>query len=156
MILAITFLIQSCGIGYAVRGTVKKTITVENKVVPENFIEDDQTLLILLWSKNSYDKYVIKAFDKFYMGNKEYVTINQYRNEEKYEDLDKYPFVFSQGPGAIEQYEGGNYSYVFSGSRPFHIFDRKEKTFYRSILNSGFFFRVMEAYAMRLEYYRLN
>ena len=148
------FFLNSCGIGLLVRGVAKKSITVENNVVPKKFIDKNETLIILLWESGSYDKYAKKAFDKFYLGKKEYVTYNDFRTLDKYQDLDKYPYVFSQGPGEKEMYETDTYSYSYTGSRPFHIYDRREGTFSKSKIRSGFFFRIMQAYAMKLNTYR--
>lgn len=144
------FTLDSCGIGYLVRGTARKKYTKENKVIPPDFIEKDEVLLILKWEQGSYDKYAKKAFDKFYEGKKEYVTMAQLLSEE-YSDVEKYRYVFSQGPGSPTMYEGKSYSYTFEGSRPFHIYDRLEGGFYKSNITSGFFYRIMQAYAMNLE-----
>lgn len=152
--LATIFSLNSCGIGFLVRGVVKKSITVENKVVPEKFIKANETLIILMWESGSYDKYAKKAFDKFYKGKKVYVNFNDFKTKEKYQDLEEYPFVFSQGPGDKAMYEGNNYTFTYSGSRPFHIYDRREGTFSRSKITSGFFYRVMQAYAMKLNTFR--
>jgi hypothetical protein len=155
LLLVISILtLNSCGIGLLVRGAVKKTITVENKVVPTKFIEAEETLIILMWEDGSYDKYAKKAFDKFYKGKKVYINFKEFKTNEKYQDLDDYPYVFSQGPGDMRMYEGNSYSFSYSGSRPFHIYDRREGTFSKSKVTSGFFYRVMQAYAMKLDTYR--
>jgi len=144
---------NSCGIGLIIRGAAKRKITVENNIVPPNYIEPNQTLIVALWGTKSYDKYAIKAFNKFYKGKKEFVNLGELKTNPKYEDLETYPFVFSQGPEDINLYEGDSFSYVFSGGRPFHIFDRKEKKFYMMSFHSGFFYRMIQAYAMKLNTY---
>jgi hypothetical protein len=149
-VLSLLTLIQSCGIGLIVRGAAKNKITVEKKVVPPDFIKRDQTLIILMWGDKSYDRYAMKAFKRFYTGKMEFVPFNDLLTNPKYEDLEAYPYVFSQGPGELKMYEGGSYSYTFSGGRPFHIFDRAEKTFYTSPFTSSFFYRIMQAYAKKL------
>jgi hypothetical protein len=155
LLAVLIFTLDSCGIGYLVRGTARKKYTKENKVIPPDFIENDEVLLILKWEQGSYDKYAMKAFDKFYTGKKEYVTMNQLLSEE-YADAEKYRYVFSQGPGDLTMYEGKSYSYTFEGSRPFHIYDRLNNEFYRSNITSGFFYRIMQAYAMNLEKERIK
>lgn len=145
--------LNSCGLGLIARGGAKKSMSVEKGTVPKDFIQKDQTLIVLLWGDKSFDKYAKKAFEKFYTGKKKFVTFSELKTDEKYQDLDKYPFVYSQGPGDIAMYEGNSYSYTFSGSRPFHIFDRRSKTFYRPRFRSGFFSRVMQGHAMALSTY---
>ena len=145
--------LSSCGIGLIIRGAAKNSLSVKKGTVPTDFIAKDQTLIVLLWGDRSYDKYVKKAFNKFYTGKKKFVTFSDLKNNEEYQDLDKYPFVYSQGPGDLEMYEGTSYSYTFSGSRPFHIFDRRSKTFYRPKFRSGFFGRVMQGHAKALSAY---
>ena len=152
-ILSILFITNSCGLGLIVRGTAKKSLTVEKKTVPPNFIEKDETLLILLWG-DAYDKYAEKAFNKFYAGKKKYVTFDQYFSGEYPEE--EYPFVFSQGPGSPKMYSGESYSFTFEGSRPFHIYDRRSKEFYKARVTSGFFARVIQAYAIRLDEIRIE
>lgn len=148
--LLIVFGLSSCGIGLLVRGVAKKSITVEKGVVPPNFIKSNQTLIVLMWGTKSYDKYAMKAFNRFYDGKKIYLSLNDLLTVEKYQDLERFPYVFSQGPGDMTMYSGKSYSYTYSGSRPFHILDRKEGKFYNSRINSGFFYRIMQAYAMKL------
>ena len=150
------FSLNSCGIGLIVRGAAKKSISVEKGTAPKTFIGKDEVLLLLLWENKAYDKQVKKAFDKFYEGKKEYVTYSELKSNEKYQNLDKYPFVFSQGPENKMLYEGtGNFSYTFTGSRPFHIYDRREKTFHMSRFTSGFYGRMIQAYAMKLNKIRV-
>jgi len=108
-VFVLTMMLNSCGVGLIVRGVVKKSVSVEKETVPEGFIRKDQTLLIMMWQNDQYDRYAKKAFDKFYSGKKS-----------------------------------------FSGSRPFHIFDRANKKFYTARVRSGFFYRLMQGYAMKL------
>lgn len=148
--LILSVLLNSCGLGLIVRGVAKNSITKENEVVPPDFIKSDQTLIILMWGTESYDKFARKAFNKFYQGKKLFIGMDELINNDKYQDLNKYPYVFSQGPGESKMYDGSPYNYTFSGSRPFHIFDRREEEFYKSKVNSGFYSRVMQAYAKKL------
>jgi hypothetical protein len=145
--------LSSCGIGLIVRGAAKKSMSVEKGTVPPDFIQKNQTLIVLLWGDKSFDKYAKKAFNKFYTGKKKFVTFSELKNDEEYQDVDKYPFVYSQGPGDLAMYEGNSYSYTFSGSRPFHIFDRRNKTFYKPNFRSGLFSRVMQGHAKALNAY---
>lgn len=153
LLLTAMTILQACGIGLLVRGAAKKRITIENNTVPPDYIKKDQTLIILLWGDKSYDKYAIKAFKQFYKGKMEFVSFNELLTNPKYEDLESYPYVFSQGPGELKMYEGGSYTYSFEGGRPFHIFDRANKTFYRSPFHSSFFYRIIQAYAKKLNTY---
>jgi hypothetical protein len=148
-LLLILFSTSSCGIGLIVRGAVKKSVSVEKKTVPPAYIAKNQVLLVLMWEVKSYDKYAKKAFEKFYNGKVEYVTFEQLLSD-RYSDVDKFPYVFSQGPGDKKMYLGESYSFSYEGSRPFHIYDRKNEKFYRSRISSGFFSRVMQGYAMKL------
>ena len=150
LLLVSSLTLSSCGVGLIVRGIVKKSVSVENETVPQGFIRKDQTLLIMMWQNDAYDRYAKKAFDKFYSGKKKFVTFSDLKENEEYQDLDAYPFVFSQGPSDIKLYEDDSFSFSFSGSRPFHIFDRANKKFYKSKVASGFFSRVMQGYAMKL------
>lgn len=146
----ILFATSSCGIGLIIRGSVKKSLSVEKGSVPPEYIDKNQVLLVLLWGVGSYDIYVTEAFDKFYDGKKEYVTFEQFFSD-KYSDLDKYQYVFSQGPGEKEMYSGESYSFTYKGSRSFHMYDRKNEKFYKSKITSGFFARVIQGYAMKLD-----
>ncbi|MDD2982186.1 MAG: hypothetical protein PHQ74_02250 [Crocinitomicaceae bacterium] len=154
-LLLILFSTSSCGIGLIVRGAVKSSLSVEKKTVPPNFIDNKEVLLVLLWGENSYDDYVKKAFEKFYDGKKEFVTFEQYFSG-KYNDVNKFAYVFSQGPGEKKMYTGEPYSFTYEGSRSFHVYDRKNEKFYRSKINSGFFARVIQGYAMKLDKIRKN
>jgi len=150
LLFILVMMLNSCGVGLIVRGVVKKSVSVENETVPNGFIRKDQTLLIMMWQNDAYDRYAKKAFDKFYSGKKKFVTFSDLKENEEYQDLDAYPFVFSQGPSDIKLYEDDSFSFSFSGSRPFHIFDSANKKFYKSKVASGFFSRVMQGYAMKL------
>ena len=154
MFALVAVLASSCGIGLIIRGSAKKSVSVENKTVPADFISKDQTLLVLLWG-DVYDDYAIKAFKKFYHGPIEYVGFAELHTE-KYSDLDRYSYVFSQGPGEEKMYSGGDYSFSFEGSRPFHMYDRRDKSFYKAQIRSGFFARVIQGYAMKLESIRVG
>ena len=149
-VFVLTMMLNSCGVGLIVRGVVKKSVSVEKETVPEGFIRKDQTLLIMMWQNDQYDRYAKKAFDKFYSGKKKYVTFGDLKENEEYQDLELYPYVFSQGPSDIKLYEEDSFSFSFSGSRPFHIFDRANKKFYTARVKSGFFYRLMQGYAMKL------
>jgi hypothetical protein len=142
--------LNSCGVGLIVRGATKKNLSVEKNTVPPTYIRKDQTLIVGLWGVESYDKYVKKAFNKFYKGKKEFVYLGKLRTNEKYEDKDTYPFVFSQGPENIKLYKDENFSFTFTGGRPFHIFDRNTEKFYMLPFHSGYFGRVIQGYAMKL------
>ncbi len=150
---ALLISLTSCGIGLIVRGVAKNKYTKENEVIPESFIDEDATLLIMMWGSSSYDKFARKAFDRFYHGKKEYISFTDLANKEKYSDLEKYPFIFSQGDDA-SMYSGKGASFYYEGSRPFHIFDRKKDKFHMANVTSGFFYRIMQAYAKQMEFYR--
>ena len=146
-----TIVLNSCGVGLIVRGAVKNSLSTEKGTVPEGFIGKDQTLLIMMWENDAYDRYAKKAFNKFYSGKKKFITFRELKENEMYQDLDAFPYVFSQGPPDIKLYEDDSFSFAFSGSRPFHIFDRANNKFYSSKITSGFFSRVMQGYAMKLD-----
>lgn len=127
-----------------------KAVLKKDEVVPPDFIKPDETLIVLMWGDESYDKYARGAFNEFYQGKKVFIGFGDLMENEKYQDLDKYPYVFSQGPGESEMYESSSYRYTAYGSRPFHIYDRRKKEFYKSKVTSGFYKRIMEGYARGL------
>jgi hypothetical protein len=143
---------SSCGIGLIVRSSAKKNISPEKGTVPPSFISKNATLLILVWDTDAgFNNFSKKAFNKFYSGNNEFVTFKEFMSNEKYKNLEKYPYIFNQGPGDKKIYEGNGYEFTYRGGRPFHIFDRKENKFYNSKSNSGFYSRIIQAYAMKLD-----
>jgi hypothetical protein len=153
MLVGVMMTTSSCGIGFLVRGVIKGSLSTEKGSVPEDFIGKDETLLIMLWGSESYDKYVKKAFDKFYTGKKEYISFDELQKE-RYQNIEKYPYIFSQGPGNPRMYNGEAYSYSATGSRPFHVYERSTRKAYRGTVTSGMYYRVMQAYAMKLNEYR--
>lgn len=142
--------LNSCGIGFLVRGVVKGSLKEENKSLPESFNPKNETILVMMWNDGSYDKYARKAFTGKYKGKVEYVSFADLKKG-KYQDVETYRYAFSQGPTNMDLYTKDSFSYSFSGSRPFHILDRKTGTFYRLTVTSGFYYRVMQAYAMKFE-----
>lgn len=154
VLLASTALItNSCGIGFLVRGVVKNSLKTENNSLPEELDLKNQTILVMMWNSGSYDKYAQKAFQKKYGGKCEFIGFEELKKE-KYANMDKYRYAFSQGPGDSKLYTEDSFSYSFTGSRPFHIYDRQKNSFYNLRVRSGMYYRVMQAYAMRLEQIR--
>lgn len=139
--------ISSCG--FLVRGVVKSSLKTSNNSLPSDLDLKNTTLLVMLWSEG-YDRYARKAWGKKYGGKMEYVTFADIKTE-KYANTDKYRYAFSQGPGKMELYTKDSYSFVYSGSRPFHLYDRKTGKFYDLHIRSGLTQKVIEAYAMRFE-----
>lgn len=152
--IALTLCLSSCGIGLIIRGVSKKHLTVEREAIPPDFPGNDGTLLIMLWGTKSFDKYEIKAFDKFYHGKKKYIGFGDLKKDE-FQDVEKYRFIFSQGPGDSAMYTSNSYSYS-NTSRVYHIWDRQTGEFYNGHIKSSFFYRILQAYAKNMEKYRTN
>lgn len=140
-------------IGAAIaKGVAKRNITVEKGAIPPDFGKSKHTLMAVKTGKNSYDKYLIKNFEK-YQG--EYVIINPEDTESSaYADLEKYRYRFeflfeehgllnAPGPNASSS---NNTATV----RRFLIYDRLKDEVYASRITSSFYSKVMKAYIENL------
>ncbi|TCP27874.1 hypothetical protein EV195_10133 [Tenacibaculum skagerrakense] len=148
---------SSCGI--MVQGIAAGKISTEKGSMPPDFGKTKHVLLCKLKGKRGLDKYMKKHISNYYKGEVEFVTYQDLKENNKYSDKDKYRYVFE----SKEHSNSGNYinsngmpsatSYI---SYSFGIFDRKALKNYSNDMSSGYFGKLIKAYAKKMEEERLG
>ena len=99
ILILITTILNSCGA--AVKSVANNHLTEEKGAIPPNFGANNTTLVFITYRK-SYNKYLKKNVKKYYTGEHEFVTNEEFNRDKKYKNLDKYRYVFdykSVSPG---------------------------------------------------------
>jgi hypothetical protein len=84
-------LLTSCGA--AVTSMANKHLTEERGAIPPDFGKDNSTIVFITY-KRSYNKYLKKNVKKIYKGKYEFATKEDFESLEKYNDIDRYRYVF--------------------------------------------------------------
>ena len=135
--------LSSCG-GMVKNAALKKT-TIENEAIPSGFGKESSVLICKLVYRNSIDRYMKKHIENNYKGKYEFVTKNNLFSS-KYDNKDKYRYVFEHKTTNANPISGPNYS-VFS----YQIRDRKTNKTYTNGVYSSYFSKLIEAYVLAME-----
>jgi hypothetical protein len=131
-----------------------RLIKAEKSTIPLNFRGDSFYLVGILHNRNSYDRYLKKAFEKRYTGN--YILVTNEELEKKYTDVQKYRYVFDYlkadlSYGKSTSIVTGKEKYVEYSTYKFYVIDRTTSTKYQSNRNGDAFFYEIQAYLMLLD-----
>lgn len=151
-IFTIPITITSCG--SIAKSHAKKEFTEEFKAIPPKFGYPNTTLLVTLRGRNSYDKYLKKAVEK-YKGAIVYIGIGE-ENLVEFADKSKYRFVFDYTSGSTSTvvYSDGLGSSVTA--KRFFVKDRIEDKMYQCGFETSYFAKALEAYFENLEIKRIS
>ncbi len=161
LLLILTFSLlafNSCGV--IVKTMALNNYSVKKNAIPPEFGNEDTVLLCILKGSNSRRKYTGRAFTKKYHGKVEFIeTMELY--SKKYEDVNKYRYVFDYNSGNLGATISQNQSTGFiETSTPstsnYFMLDRKKWKNYNSGFSSGFYGKLLKAYAINLEKKRLE
>lgn len=149
-----TMFLGSCGIGLLVirpisRNQIQKSINTN--IPPDLGKENTNVIFLLIGTK--YDKYIKKRAPKFYLGKQKFMTIKEAgKLTSDTEDVDR--FIFSCTDPAVSFDNFQNTTNITP--RYFYIYDRLENKKYQCSPYSSLYVRVMEAYLMEMENYRIS
>ncbi len=139
-------LFTSCGA--IVKGKANKYLTEEKGAIPPEFGKENTTLLFIT-HKRSYNKYLKKNVKKRFKGNYEIISSNELNANDKYQDIIKYRYVFD--------YDYRSYSYTKSDLSPgtgqvkkFYILDRKNNKRFASKMTSSYWSKLQKVYLKKL------
>jgi len=147
----IPLLLNSCG--SMVKSSAAKKMTVENGAIPPDLGKDNTVLLCVLKGRNSRDKYMKKHIEKYYKGRYEFILEHEVY-ESKYSNKEIYRYVFDYNAGSVEVVGEDINGRVKTKNLPtssYYILDRKTGTNYYSDAPSGYFSKLIEAYAINME-----
>ncbi|GAA3507966.1 hypothetical protein GCM10022393_17580 [Aquimarina addita] len=143
-------LLTSCGA--IVKSKGNKYLTEEKGAIPPEFGKEKNTLLFIT-HHSSYNKYLKKNTRKIYKGDYELVSEDEFKTNDKYEDLNKYRFVFDYNyisPGYDVVRADGSTRAPLYNVKKFRILDRKENKEYVSKITSSFWSKLQKVYLKKL------
>lgn len=151
LLMIITLSLNSCFIAKSIEAKhARAEFTTENKAIPPSFGKSNAILLCVLQGRNSYDKYLKSAVKNNYKG--EYVLIYPYDlSLEKYNDKEKYRYVFDYGYGSTITTTWSDGLSASSTYKRFNVYDRLEDKKYESGAEFSFFANAMKIYMANLE-----
>jgi len=154
--IALPLVLNSCG--SIVKSEASNKMTVENGAIPPDLGKDNSTLICVLKGRDSRDNYMKKHIKKNYNGKYEFVLESDL-NSEKYNDSDKYRYLFDYNAGSVQSTSFSSPTNGFETrnlpTSSYFIKDRKSNEYYFSNISSGFFSKLIEAYSINMEKVRL-
>jgi hypothetical protein len=147
LVLALSFtLLPSC-----LMPIFKSKTSEKAGCIPPDVGIDSTIIIAVTHNRMSYDKYLIKNFNKVYNGKFIFVAEDTIESALQgiYQNKEKYRFVFDYGIGNVYVWED-SHNEAFSTNK-YYIYDRKENKKYYSKITSSFFSKVMRAYIINLE-----
>ncbi len=151
LFLLIFILMTSCGA--LVKGVANGKLTEKKGAIPPDFGKDTNSVMVFITSNRSYNKYLKKNVSKIYKGKYIFVSLDEFESNEKYNDIDKYRFVFdynNQMPGYNVVRSDGSIRAPLYNVKKFSIEDRKEKKIYRSKITSSYWSKIQKVYLKKL------
>jgi hypothetical protein len=151
-------------------GSVAQKISIESGEIPPDMKNKDFILIGVLIGKRSYDKYVLKEFEK-YTGN--YILATESEIEEKYNDVKKYRYImnYQMEQGSIQTYNSNSrygkpapgvdfaepkYSSQNTTGFRYYLIDRLENKTYTRNSRSSFYAKEMRAYLQAIDRIRMK
>ncbi|WP_347374584.1 hypothetical protein [Aequorivita sp. Q41] len=148
ILILISLITSLASCGAMVKGTANKKLTVEKGAIPPEFGSEKTTMLFITHHR-SYNKYLKKNVADIYKGDFEIISEKEFKSDVKYEDKQKYRYVFN--------FESKSYSYtksdLSSGSgevKKFYVLDRKNEKKYFSPMTSSFWSKLQKVYLKKL------
>ncbi len=143
-------MLSSCGA--IVKSKANKYLTEEEGAIPPDFGKENTTLLFIT-HRNSYNKYLKKNTRKIYQGDYELISKKEFESNSKYEDISKYRFVFDYSavsPGYTVIRGDGSMRDPLYDVKKFRILDRKSEKEYVSKMTSSFWSKLQKVYLKNL------
>ena len=152
---------------FSCTAAMKTTIDDDGKQIPPGFGKKNETLLVIMKGKRSYDKYLEKNFEQNYFGK--YIIIDKAELiSAKFKNTDTYRYVFEEdyhqetpeysgsqiaaaNKRALERGGGPGVDYTPNIYAKFQVTDRKSGIIYRTKHGTGAFSAWMKAYIQALE-----
>lgn len=157
--IVLSLILNSCGA--LVKGKANKYATVEQGAIPQEFGQDNITLLFITKGKRSYDKYLKRNVKKAYHGKYKFISITDLSSD-SYSNLDEYPYYFDfqakqyQSYSQNEVIHGPGGGFKRSTVRKFAIHDRRTNTTYPIKMTSGYWSKLQRVYIKNMEAQRLK
>jgi hypothetical protein len=157
--LSLLVLMNSCG--SLVKNKAENYVTVEKGAIPENFGAGNTTMLFIVKSKKSYDKYLVSNIEEVYNGKYELIT-NQELLSAKYQNLKEYPYYLDFNLKTYQRYSrnstihGPGGGFTTSSLRQFYIKDRRSEKEYKMKMTSGYWSKLQRVYIENMEAERLK
>jgi len=153
--IAALFMFSSCGM--IIRSYIKK----DTENVPPDFGKEKTTLLVVR-ERKGYNKKVDKIFQKHYTGD--YVFIDREELYTKYSDTTNYRYLIDDDVSISKMYvttvttdrstgfQSRSTAPQSSGSRSFHILDRKTRKIHDTGISSGTSWKkILKTYLKKLD-----
>ena len=161
LLLSVCFVFSSCFIGkMKTVSEAKKEFTVEKNAIPKDFGNDSNTILLcVLKDRKSYDKYLKNKVEKKYHGNTIFILEDDLQNNPKYQDVNKYRYVFDYKEGkprTVTTTMDGQMRQNTVHYKQFYIKDRKNNQVYLNGSEYSLFAKAMEVYFENLEQVRTS
>jgi hypothetical protein len=134
---AIAFCLISCS--PITKSLTESRLSVETGTLPANFNEGSIMLFITHERETAYDRYLKKNVIEGYKGPYELVSWQELKQNEKYNDLEKYRFFFDYNAVGVSH-----------DGREFYIKDRKTFYAYKSPVVSASWAKVIKVYVEKL------
>ena len=144
-VLLFCFLSQSCT--KSPNSKQSANITIESGEIPPDMATEKFVLIGRLYQDESYDKYLVKEFDK-YTGEKLLATDSDI--SDRYSDVNKYRYVleyYTEKHGHTDMH--GHHTSV--SVKHFYIYDQKTATVYKRNETSGFFAQQIRSYLSAID-----
>ncbi|MEO1032721.1 MAG: hypothetical protein AAFX55_15015 [Bacteroidota bacterium] len=146
--------LTSCGV--IVKSKANKYLTEDMGAIPPDFGKNASTTLFIT-HHGSYNRYMKRNVEKIYQGAYEFATTEQYLSDERFQDIDKYRFVFdfnyipTVAMGSVIETPLGPEQNTWIGKvKKFRILDRKENKEYVSKMTSGYWSKLQKVYLKKL------
>lgn len=144
MVTLYALFLSSCGI--SVKPKSKQYISVERGAIPPDFGVENSTLLCISGTKQ-YTKYLIKNFESLYLRDFKVIEKNDLQSD-KYDDIEKYRFVFDfYEVFKVQNTSNGS---TTRSSKKFFITDRKDGKKYHCQFTTPYYSKLQKVYIEKL------
>ena len=150
-------LLSSCGA--IVKSKANKYLTEENGAIPPEFGNENTTVLFLTHHR-AYNKYLKRNVEKIYEGDYELITGEEFESNHKYQDIDKYRFVFDYDyivyDYTMYDYTNQSLKVKYGKVKKFNVLDRKIDKRFVSKMTSGYWSKLQKVYLKNLNEKRIS
>tara|TARA_R110002050_G_scaffold299255_1_gene464323 strand:+ start:731 stop:1378 length:648 start_codon:yes stop_codon:yes gene_type:complete len=145
-------LLTSCGA--ISKSKANEYLTEEKGAIPPEFGQDNTTILFIT-HRRSYNKYLKKNVKKIYKGKYEFISEEELLSDSKYKDINEYRYIFNFDYTSYDYMSSNGYS-KNGRVRKFYILDRRNNERFASKMTSSYWSKVQKVYLEKLNEKRMT